>query len=174
MFSRLKSINKNQRGFTLIELMVSITITSLIIGAVVMSIFQVFNISARSDNHMLAVRQVQNVGYWINRDVEMAQRVIPDDGATGFPLDVTWKDWAATLHEVTYTLLPNGKLERSYSVDEGGTSEILVAQYINPDETRCVWDNDADKLVLTVTAAVSDWPKVESETRIYEMIPRPD
>ena len=267
MFHRLKSIHKNQKGFTLIELIVALAITALIIGAIVMSIFQVFIVNALSSNHMLAVRQVQNAGYWINRDVQMAQSVATDAGATGFPLDVTWEEWDGTLNEVTYTL-EDGEIKRSHSVNGGGPSVIVVAQYINSAETSCgltgggtftlpdkddaftitggavadsgiitvdtdagsikvttnggatynapawtttdandtvvvtaneditagVWtsttakakvaittdidDENAtitgDKLILTVTATVGTWPQVENETRVYEIVPRPD
>ena len=174
MFSRLKKINKNQKGFTLIELIMVIAITALIIGVIVMSISLVFNVSARSDNHMLAVRQVQNVGYWISRDVQMAQSVKTDEvSTTGFPLYVAWKDWDTNLHEITYNLLGNGELKRSYSVNGGGASEILIAQYIESIEVA-PRPFTGDKLTLTVTAAVGGWPKVENETRVYEIVPRPD
>jgi len=179
IFSRLKSIHKNQQGFTLIELIVAIAITALIIGVIVMSIFQVFTVNALSSNHMKAVRQVQNAGYWISRDTLMAQDVSPFPDADGFPLDVSWQEFGtedvgdATLHEVTYTLLVNGDLKRSHSVDGGGPSEIVVAQYIESALTSCVWDDDADKLTLTVTATVGTWPQVETEARVYEIVPRP-
>ncbi len=270
IFSRLKSIHKNQKGFTLIELIVAIAITALIIGVIVMSIFQIFIVNALSSNHMKAVRQVQNAGYWINHDVQMAQSVVTDDGATGFPLNVTWNnEWDGTLNEVTYTL-EDSELKRSHSVNGGGPSEIVVAQYIDSAETSCgltgggtftlpdkddaftitggavadsgkitvdtdtgsikvttngsatynvstgtwttpdangsvvvkaneditagVWtsttanakvaittDTDDEnaiitggKLTLTVTATVGTWPQVENETRVYEIVPRPD
>lgn len=268
IFHRLKSIHKNQKGFTLIELIVAIAITALIIGVIVMSIFQVFIVNALSSNHMLAVRQVQNAGYWINHDVQMAQSVATDDGATGFPFDVIWEEWDGTLNKVTYTL-EDGELKRKHWVNGGGPSEIVVAQYIDSAETSCgltgggtftlpdkddaftitggaaadsgkitvdtdtgsikvttngsatynatgtwtttyandtvvvkaneditagVWtsttanakvaittDTDDEnaiitggKLILTVTATVGTWPQVENETRVYEIVPRPD
>jgi type II secretory pathway pseudopilin PulG len=173
MFGRLKKINKNQKGITLIELIMVIAITALIIGVIVMSISLLLNVSARSDNHMLAVRQVQNAGYWISRDVQMAQSVVTDEGSTGFPLDVAWKDWDTNLHEITYNLLGNGELKRSYSVNGGGASETLIAQYIESIEVA-PRPFTGDKLTLTVTAAVGGWPKVENETRVYEIVPRPD
>ena len=175
IFHRLKSIHKNQKGFTLIELIVAIAITALIIGVIVMSIFQVFIVNALSSNHMLAVRQVQNAGYWINHDVQMAQQepVIVNSGGVLESIFLTWEGWDSTLHEVTYTL-EDTELKRSYWNDTGETSEILVAQYINPDSAKTKCDFTGGVLTLTVTAAVGTWPKVESETRIYEIIPRPD
>jgi len=175
----VRLIHNNQKGFTLVELIVAIAITALIVGVIVASIFQLFNINARSNSHMLAVRQVQNAGYWISHDVQMAQSVVTAVDPDGF-LDVTWWSWGTTdlgdttLHEVTYTLLGNGELKRSYSVNGGGSSEILVAQYIESIEVAPIPFTTGDKLVLTVTAGVGTWPKVESETRVYEIIPRPE
>ena len=182
MFSRLKKINKNQKGFTLIELIMVIAITALIIGVIAVSIFQLYKVHASTSNRMLAVRQVQNAGHWISRDVQMTQQepVIVNDGGQLESITLAWQEFGttdandATLHEVTYTLLVNGDLKRSHSVNGGDPTETLVAQYIESGETSCVWDDDADKLVLTVTASVGTWPKVENETRVYEVIPRPD
>ena len=95
--NKLKSINKNQQGFTLIELLVAVAISALIIGGVVLAIFQVFNVNTRSGNHMTAVNQVQNAGSWISHDVQMAQDVdTNDDPATTDEteiLTVAWVRW---------------------------------------------------------------------------------
>jgi len=145
MFNRLKKINKNQKGFTLIELIMVIAITALIIGVIAMSISLVFNVSARSDSHMLAVRQVQNAGHWINLDTQMAQTVQTDESEdTGFPLTLTWTEYGvgADKHRVRYTLV-NDKLQRehytNYDPDDPDDpdSTIFVAEYIDPTETSC-------------------------------------
>jgi len=174
MFNRLKKVNKNQKGFTLIELIVVIAITGLIITAVTVTIFQLFSISARSDNHMLAVRQVQNAGYWISHDAQMAWSVEPADESvdepdgTRFPLTLTWIDWDGTMNEITYALV-GGELQRSHSIS-GNTETSIVAQYIDSTQTICQFANG--KLTLTVTATVGGWQPA-SETRTYEVIPRP-
>ena len=171
IFRRLGLINKNQRGFTLAELIVALAITGLITGGITMSIFQVFDINTRSNNHMTAVRQVQNAGYWISHDAQMARDVAPDPGDTGFPLVLTWTEWGGTVNEVTYTLV-DSELKRSHSVD-GEPSETVVAQYI--DSVSCQLDPlDNRKLTFTITATVSGGWKEASETRVYEVIPRPD
>jgi len=180
MFNRLKKINKNQKGFTLIELIVVIAITGLIISAITVTIFQLFSISARSDSHMLAVRQVQNAGYWISHDTQMAQSVETDGGTTGFPLKLTWSnEWDSNTYEVVYNLVEaDGKLKRSYKVNDDDPSEMLVAEYIDTDNTNCEFndtdgDGNKDTLFLKVTATVSGRHEA-TETRVYEVIPRPD
>lgn len=77
MFRRLRFINKNQRGFTIIELLVAIAISGLITSGLTLTIFQVFGGNARNSSEMIVIRQVQNAGHWISRDTLMAQVVTP-------------------------------------------------------------------------------------------------
>ncbi len=194
IFHRLGLINKNQRGFTLIEILVALAITGLITGGITGTIFQVINGSARSSNHMTAVRQVQNAGYWLSHDGKMAQIVELAEGpleenpvGTKFPLKLTWTDWDGTEHQVIYTLEVGGEpkqLQRQYLTCAAGGSPMgdettIVAQFIDvsidPDtgkpRTNC--DFTGGKLVFTVTAAVGgDWQQA-SETRVYQVKPRP-
>jgi len=179
IFHRLGLINKKERGFTLIELLVALAITGLITGAITMTIFQVVNVTARTNNHMTAVRQVQNAGYWVSHDGQMAQSIdIGDDPlGEGFPLILTWTDWDDTVHQVTYTLenMIGGpkQLKRSHSVNGGEPSETIVARYIVPGVPKTNVEFTYGVLTFTVTAAVGgDWQEA-SETRVYEIVPRP-
>jgi len=156
--------------------MIAIAITGIITGGITMTIFQVFSGNARSSNHMTAVRQVQNAGYWISHDTQMAHNVVPDPGDTGFPLTLTWSDWdSGDVHQVIYTLytlLVDNKLQREHYTNLNLDATTIVAEYIDPDETSCVWDDGTGTLTLTVTATVGGWQPA-SETRVYEVIPRP-
>jgi len=171
---RLGLINENQRGFTLVELIIAVAITGIIVGAITMTIFQVFSGNERTSNHMTAVKQVQNAGYWISHDAQMAWSVEPADESvdepdgTRFPLTLTWIDWDGTMNEITYALV-GGELQRSHSIS-GNTETSIVAQYIDSTQTICQFANG--KLTLTVTATVGGWQPA-SETRTYEVIPRP-
>ncbi len=167
MFHRLGLINKNQLGFTLIELALAIAISGVITGGITMTIFSVVNGNIRTSNHMTVVRQVQNAGYWVSHDALMAQAepVIMTNGSGQLvSITLTWAEWGSGgAHQVTYTL-EGTELWRDY---DGQRS--LVAQYIDsdPDNTNC--DFTGGKLTFTVTATVQE----QSETRIYEAGPRP-
>jgi len=175
IFNRLRLFHKNQMGFTLVEVILAIAISGIITGGITMTIFQVITGNIRTGNHMTAVRQVQNAGYWVSHDAQMAQSV-DATGASGF-LVLTWTDWANDDHQVVYSLLENNELQRSHSIN-GVTETSLVAQFIDVTEkdgkpqTRCEFTNGV--LTFTVTASIGTGSQEQSETRIYEVAPRPD
>lgn len=165
IFHRL--VHSNQRGVTLIELLLAVAITGIVTGGITMTFFQVLTGNARTSSHMTAIKQVQNAGYWISHDAKMAQDVDTDDDP-GTPelelVTLTWTEWDNTAHQVTYDIV-NGELKRT----EGAT-ETVVARYIDSTKTKC--EMTGDKLILTVTATVTG-SQERSETRVYEVIPRP-
>lgn len=135
MFHRLGLINKKQMGFTLLELLIVLAISGLVTGATTMTFFQVFDGNARTSNHMEAVRQVQNAGYWVSRDAQMAQ-IVDTGNDPGTPelelVTLTWTEWDNTAHQVVYTL-QGAELWR----DDG--QPMRVAEYIDsdPNNTNC-------------------------------------
>jgi len=174
IFHRLGLINKGQKGFTLIEVLVALAVTGLITGSITMVISQVLTGNVRTSNHMTAVRQVQNAGYWISRDAQMAQTV--DTGEfSGFPLTLTWTEYGVDgdEHQVVYTLADN-KLQREHytnrATNPAPDATTFVADHINTANTSCALDGS--KLTLTVTASIGGF-KPASETRVYEVVPRP-
>jgi len=174
MFHRLGLINKNQRGFTLIELLIAIAITGLITGVITTAIFQTFTVSARNSSHMTAVRQVQNAGHWISQDAQMAQEV--NIGGASVFLTLTWTEWGedSTENMVTYTITVDDELKRSHSENGGTPIEMIVARFIDTDPTKTKCNRIGNVLRVTVTAAVGDYPETVSETRVYEITPRPN
>ena len=169
---KMKRLKKGEKGFTLVELLIVIAITGLITGGITMTIFQVFNINTRNTNRMTAVRQVQNAGFWVSPDVQMAQNVTPG-GSSGFPLTLTWEEWATgNNHTVVYTLVDMSgglkKLWRSHSVTGGNSTVTPIAEYIDPVQTSFVPASGAFN--FTVTATLGG----QTETRVYEVTPRPE
>ena len=182
-YPKLSLINKGQKGFTLIELMIAIAIGGLIASSVTMTIFQIVDSSGRTSNHMTAIRQVQSAGYWVSRDAQMAQQApaIVEDSGELQSITLDWTDWDGNVYQVIYTLedMSVGSLKELQRVEDKdtGTGTItettIVAEFIDPDpaNTSCEYTNG--KLTFTVTVQVGAGSAAQIETRIYEVIPRP-
>lgn len=150
-----------EKGFTLIELLVAITIMVMASGAAGAAIFQICRGTERNSNHMTAVRQVQNAGYWISCDAQMALSVNTTDNMT-LPdfLGLSWTEWDAEgdpiYHSSRYFFedLTDGigKFKRSHWSSAGASEETLVAQYIyyDPDDTDNTSKVSYESPVLTV------------------------
>jgi len=160
--------------------MIAIALAGIVTAGITMMVSNVFAASVRTSNHMTAVRQVQHAGKQVSQDVLMAGTV---DTKSHF-LKLTWTEPVTPdLHEVIYTLvnMPSGEfkrlqLEHYHYIDSilHSTTSTTMAEYIDPDGTGCTPEVDAlpkgGILTFTVTANVGG----QSETRVYEVKPRPD
>jgi prepilin-type N-terminal cleavage/methylation domain-containing protein len=132
-------MRKQEIGFTIIELLVASAIMALASIAAGMALWQIFGGTEDNNDRMTAVHQVQNAGYWISRDTQMAISVNTTDNLT-FPgyLRLGWTEWDdagdPTYHLIQYTL-ENGSnnlysMKRTHSIVGGSTTETSVADYI--------------------------------------------
>jgi prepilin-type N-terminal cleavage/methylation domain-containing protein len=175
MLSRgLRRLKKNQSGFTIIELSVSLIIIGLICLGATVAIAQIINQTSRNDDFTTASRQALNAVHWISRDAQMSQSI---NGTAGFPLSenltMSWMEWDNSEHVAIY-YLQNNTLRRSYSVD-GGTPQItVVAEYINDDAalTNCTAANDT--LTIKITSTVGENERVVNFTKEANIVSRPN
>ena len=167
----------NQRGFTLVEVLVVVTITSLILGVISSIAVQLFVTSGDNSDRMTAFQQVQNAGLWFKRDAVKAQDVMLDDPQTPVSEFITlyWTDWDVNLYRVAYTLedAPGGlkELRRSYFIPDGNDwllqESTFVAKSIDPAKTSSSWDGKM--LTMQIAAQVGN----KDATRTYQVVPRP-
>jgi len=169
---RLLRARPGQRGFTLIEMIVSLALTSLIGLGVSTAIAQVSSQTERNTDFTAATQQAMNAIHWIGEDLQMAQTV---SGTDGFPasdnLVFSWTWWDNTVYTITYSLV-DGVLTRSY--DDGASNHTtLVAEYVNddPELTYCTSDNET--YGISVTIGIGTGPHAVMITRSRDVAARP-
>jgi prepilin-type N-terminal cleavage/methylation domain-containing protein len=173
IFNRLRKLNKNQGGFTLLELALAMAIGGIIASAITMTMFQIFDSSSRTSNHMTVVRQVQSAGYWVSNDVQMAQGIAPEPlpDTDGLPLVLNWTKWDGTAHKVTYELQGTDFVRRYHSTGHPD-EDMTIAQFVSSVEVG-PRPYTGGKITFTVTATLGAGSSAQTETRIYEVTPRP-
>jgi len=171
----------DEHGLSTIELIVTLLIMSMIALGATMTTFQVIRVTAQSNSHMTALQQVQNAGFWISRDAQMADNVTTDNlSGTNF-LVLSWTEVDdsdnATAHSATYFFEDLsggiGKLKRTHSSSAGLSNETLVAQHISCDPADPVNTSNVSytspSLTVKLVAIFGD----ASETREYQVSCRP-
>ena len=129
-------IRRGEKGFTLIEAIVSLAITSLIVMVLTMAIVTLVKNSPATTERSVTLRQVQNAGYVISRDVQMAENVTLD-GESGFPLtlDIPVDTDENNDYSVDYLFDGNKLIRQVYDFSHTLIEETVVAEYIDTDET---------------------------------------
>lgn len=176
----LKRMHRQQRGLTLIELMIAIALTGIVTAAITMVVSDVFSASARTSNQMIALRNVEAANYWLSRDVRQADpgRInLSPSGAQlvvlEWPLfdeeDEVWRTTIVDyiLDHTTGDLRRLEYLKPDSSSDPELVAHTIVAQHIDSG-TTLRWDDDTRVLVFEVTATV----RGQSVIRMYEIMPR--
>jgi len=183
----MNRLRKDERGVTLLELVVALPIAAMIVIAASGAIFQMLN-SGSASNNMLAYREVQTAGYLVSHDALQAREVMLDDpdtpAITEF-LTLSWTNWDGDEYRIAYTLEDMASANLKYLrrqetiCDKDGNVEKdeptgPVPQYIYVDSdptqpTNCVWDEGEKVLTFTVKAQMG----LETATRTYEIKPRP-
>jgi prepilin-type N-terminal cleavage/methylation domain-containing protein len=148
----MRLIHKGQKGLTLLELIIAIAITSLITGGIAMIVYQIYTGSTRSANHMVAVREVQDTGYWLSEYAYSAQNATIT-GVSGFPLILQWVNFDPSgKHKIVFNLDSSGLRgsyyvavsDDSFSLDSVRTGKIPVFEFINSTITNCQVSGGSD------------------------------
>ena len=148
---RLLCRRPGEKGFTLIEMVVSLALTAFIGLGVSVSIAQITRQTSKNSDYTSASQQAMNAVHWIGQDIQMAQTVT---GTSGFPesddLVMSWTWWDNTEYTITYSLV-DGVLRRTYSNGTTSTNTV-VASYVNDDPglTFCTSDNNSYNISITV------------------------
>jgi len=167
-------------GFTLVELLVAMAVGSIVIVGASQVLQQMFFLVPKAESSMLAMRQVEFAGHWIDRDATMAQTITPTPGlftvSTATPLIISYSNWDATKTTVTYSVSDNKTLQRQVMIISENTSAVIsssqmqVADSIYSIKAQYTQPAGMDRKVLTtiIVATVGS----ASENRTFQTSPR--
>ncbi len=123
----------NNKGFTLLELLIALGIMSAIGGGMVMSTMTIVKITPQSNDHIIALHQTHNAGYWITRDVQTAQAVNISPPYGEFVIltsVVTGSDDSIITYELEDMA---GGLKKLMRVKDGESIMVAENVYYDPD-----------------------------------------
>ncbi len=160
----------NQKGFTLLEVLLTLAVGTVVLLAVVGSIFMVMRGVPEIRERAGALADLERASHWLNRDVSMGRASNLDNGAPSVTqMTITWTDYtkAAELeedqfHSVSYIWSSNtGQLQRNYD----GLITTVGTHLTNVGFSR------TDRSVtVTLTSSISEGS--ESYTRAYTILMR--
>jgi len=139
----------------MIEVLVVIAIMAVIIGPLARATTTLLKNSEQAIEQNAVLPQVQNAGFWISRDVQMARNVTASD-PSGFPLslDIPVDTDANNDYRIDYFFDGNKLKRQVYDSLQTLVSETLIADYIDTDNTTfSTLDPDAGLYKLTVRAS---------------------
>ena len=151
---------RSEKGFSLLELLIVLGIISVIGSGMAVTTATIVKITPQSNDHVIALRQTQNAGYWITRDVQTAQ-TIDINPAGGEFLKLTLTVVGSEDSIVTYHLEDMaGGMKKLLRISQG--LPMLVAEYIyydpavSPDTSTKILDYQDYKLSFRMTAKSGD------------------
>lgn len=128
-----------EKGFTLLEVLVTMAIIGIIMPMLTMSVITMMKLHVQANEQNIVLQQVQNTGYWISRDVQMAGSITLN-APNGFPisLEIPVDTDANNDYSVDY-LFDGNKLKRQvYNSSHVLVSESLIAEYIDAADTTFI------------------------------------
>lgn len=175
-------MKQGEKGFVFVELLIALGIMALVVEATGMTIFQTMKSTQRNTNQITVIRQVQNAGYWISRDAQMAQSAKTENLTAPDFLILYWTMWDSEqnsiYHSVTYSIEAGtdgvGKLKRQHWSSDGINEWTLIADYIycsasdTENTSKASYQNGELTVKLTALAGTVQ------ETREYRITRRLD
>jgi prepilin-type N-terminal cleavage/methylation domain-containing protein len=169
----------NERGFTLIEVIIGIAILAMVVFGASITIIQVGKLNPSMDASLAIKNDMQNADYWITRDAQMARSITTQDLPYNDFLILTWVEFTEAGNPIDHTVTyffdesdgETGILKRNHSSSTGENQDTLIARYIrydpgDPDNTSWV-SYENGRLTAKLIAFYGD----NSETNVINVTP---
>ena len=129
-------MRQRQKGFSLLEMLVALGIVAAVIASITMTVTTLMMNSQQPSTQQTLLKQVKSAGYWIPRDVNMANDVtlgIPN----GFPFTINIPVDQDQNHDYTVDYLFDGNTLKRQQFDslDNLIAETIVAQYVDNNNT---------------------------------------
>ena len=129
-----------------------------------------------TNNWAIALRQVQNTGYWISRDVLSSQGEIDDNPTPPEFLRLTLPQpppaLAKTIVYQFEDMSGEQWLVRTENIGESIVGQTAIAQYISMPDTTAIYKYDALSQIGTLTFTIKATSGNVPVTRQYEAMQR--
>ena len=103
--TRLRAlISGSSPGFTLPEVLVSVSIMAIAVGVVGGAIFQALGIERHWTDDVTATKELRHASSWLAGDAMNAETVLIDGTPPNSRLTLTWTDIADVSHTVVYSV----------------------------------------------------------------------
>lgn len=133
---------QGQRGFTLVELLLAVSIGAIITGVAVMAIWQFANLTRRHEQALTVSGQLQQAATVLNRDVVSAASGQVSEDASGEQMVLqvpripdgsfgTLADPMTSTITYTYSIANETLSRESHDDEEGETNSRVVASYVD-------------------------------------------
>ena len=159
----------NQKGFTLIEILVAMLVGGMITAGVITGIFQIVYGAGQIREESVALADIDNAAHWLTRDVVLGRSTDLVDGEPQVSqMTLTWNDstwWAeqeeSVSHSVIYTYSGTA-LQRNY---DG------VVTTVGRHLTDVGFSLDGRLVTITLTSSPEEEPR-STVTRSYTIYMR--
>lgn len=171
----MKKGTNNQRGYTLIELLIVIAIGAFITGVMALMFNVITRISSSSMSQNIQLSQVQQAASWISRDILSADNVTPYASGTRLA-KIGRYIWNGTDNITTayvyYDLNSSNQLLRTV----GSGDARIVAQFISPigsTGTSLLSENISENItfILTLESVYNNSPAFSGVYRVTRRVP---
>jgi prepilin-type N-terminal cleavage/methylation domain-containing protein len=160
---------KNQEGFTLPELLVTVAITGLIVGFLGTMVYQMLTVTEYGGDKMTATHELQNAANWVSYDGQMAKTA-----SGGSKLVLLLPDSSQVTYELVGTELLRNEGESQMTLARNISAVQFSVEERTEHVTAGVFSEDRRLRIITmnVTSAPEGRPNIIEE-RQYKICLRP-
>ena len=161
----------NQKGFTLLEVLVILGVGTVILLGVVGSLFMVMRGVPEIRKDIVALADIERAAHWLTQDVMMGRNTdLVNDASPVAQMTVTWDDYTkaaeleeAVSHSVSYAWSPEtGEILRDYD----GVVTIVGSHLTNVEFSL------SDRFITVTLTSSIDEESRSTATRSYKLLMR--